>query len=183
MDITDHLEHAFAVTSSIVHGITPEMLDRPTPCDEWNVARLVAHTIGALDSFAAREPDPTAAATLNHDIAEQFDISAAAALAAWRSPGAPDGMHARPGRPALPWAVFARINLVDTYGHAWDIAQATGQADKIDNALAAICLDIAHQVVIDDARPIVGFGPAREVPPDAPTGNRFAAFLGRRVPA
>ncbi len=132
-----------------------------------------------LDAFAAREPNPAAAATLAADIAAQFDSSASAAMAAWRAPGALNGTHARPGRPPLPWAVFARINLVDTYGHGWDLAQATGQTDKIDDDLARVCLHVARQVVSDEARPIVGFKPATTIDPSAPPGNQLAAFLGR----
>jgi uncharacterized protein (TIGR03086 family) len=183
VDVLDQLSATFDMADDVVDGIAPDHLDLPTPCAEWNVGRLLGHMIGVLDAFAAREPNPAAVAPLDDDVSAQFAASAAAALAAWRAPGALDGSVARPGRPPLPWSVFAGINVVDTFAHAWDLAQATGQPAKIDEDLAVHCLDLARQVVPDAARPIVGFAPERVVDPTRSPSDKLAAFLGRVVPA
>jgi uncharacterized protein (TIGR03086 family) len=179
MDVLEQLAAAFAGTSTVVHGITVEQLGLSTPCEEWDVARLLAHVIGVLDAFSAREPNPAAVAPLADDVGAQFDIAAARTLATWRAPGALDGLFERPNRPSLPWAVFAQINLVDTFAHGCDLANATGQGSRINEDLAAICLDAARRVVLDEARAIVGFKPAVHVDGDTPPSHQLAAFLGR----
>jgi hypothetical protein len=78
--------------------------------------------------------------------------------------------------------VFAQINLVDTFAHGCDLADATGQASRINEHLAAICLDAAQQVVPDEARSIVGFKPAVHVAADTLASHQLAAFLGRTPP-
>jgi uncharacterized protein (TIGR03086 family) len=183
VDVLDQLSATFAMAADVVDGIAPDQLELPTPCADWNVGRLLGHTIGVLDAFAVREPNPAAVAPLDADVSAQFAASAAAALAAWGTPGALDGSVARPGRPALPWSVFAGINVVDTFAHAWDLAQATGQSAKIDEDLAAHCLDTARQVVPDAARAIVGFAPEQVVGPTRPPSDQLAGFLGRALPA
>lgn len=179
MDILDQLQRTFAMTTDIVGGITTADLGRPTPCDEWNVGQVLAHTIGVLDAFSSRQPNPGAVVALDDDFHAQFAASSAATLAAWSAPGALDGIVQRNGRPSLPWAVFAEINFVDTFAHAADIAQATWQQDKIDETLAADCLDSARRVIPDGARVIVGFEPARTADPASPASSQLAAFLGR----
>jgi uncharacterized protein (TIGR03086 family) len=183
MDLLDQLQQSFAMTASIIDCITPAQLGLPTPCDDWDVRRLLSHTIGVLDTFAAREPNPSAAARLEDDFAAQFLASATATLAAWRAPGALNGNVERPGRPPMPWSVFAGINLVDTFTHAWDLAQATGQQPKINEDLARDCLAMAQRVIPDDARAIVGFKPAQNPLPSQSASAQLAAFLGRATPA
>ena len=93
MALLDQLQQSFAMTASIVEGITPAQLGLPTPCDDWNVGRLLSHTIGVLDAFAVREPNPAAAAPLEDDFAAQFSASATAALAPRPTPGSMGGVR------------------------------------------------------------------------------------------
>jgi len=114
MDILGQLQQAFAIAGSIVDEITADQLGLPTPCDDWTVAELLTHTIGVLDAFASRQPNPAATASLGADYVSQFATSAAAALATWSAPGGLQGDYTRAGRPPMAWADFAGINLVDT---------------------------------------------------------------------
>jgi uncharacterized protein (TIGR03086 family) len=89
----------------------------------------------------------------------------------------------------MPWGEeYTGSTLVDMYlvelaAHAWDLARATGQLDKLDPSLARPALDGARAMIKPKYRNMVGPGApfAVEVPlpPGADDWERLAAFMGR----
>jgi uncharacterized protein (TIGR03086 family) len=89
----------------------------------------------------------------------------------------------------MPWGEeYTGSTLVDMYlvelaAHAWDLARATGQLDKLDPSLARPALDGARAMIKPKYRNTVGPGApfAVEVPlpPGADDWERLAAFMGR----
>jgi uncharacterized protein (TIGR03086 family) len=75
-----------------------------------------------------------------------------------------------------------QIRLYDLLAHGWDLAQATGQPAALPEDLAEQALAFAHTYLADQARP-GRFAPAQLAADHAPAIERFAAFLGRAVPA
>jgi uncharacterized protein (TIGR03086 family) len=89
----------------------------------------------------------------------------------------------------MPWGEeYSGATLVDMYlaemaAHAWDLARATGQLDRLDPSLALPALAGARAMIKPQYRNMVEPGApfAAEVPPppDADDWERLAAFMGR----
>jgi uncharacterized protein (TIGR03086 family) len=89
----------------------------------------------------------------------------------------------------MPWGEeYTGSTVVDMYlaeltAHAWDLARATGQLDRLPPSLAGPALDGAQAMLKPDWRDMVQPGPpfGAEVPPPpgADDWERLAAFMGR----
>ena len=116
-----------------VVAVGPDDLALPTPCSEWDVAGLVAHSIGAMEYYTrlARGSDDVRPVTLEVTSVDEmlalFDAAAADGVAAWSEPGVLDRrvrmvLGSMPGRDAL------AVHIGDIAVHAWDLATARGSA-------------------------------------------------------
>ena len=89
----------------------------------------------------------------------------------------------------MPWgeeysgATLVDMHLAELATHAWDLARATGQLDRLDPSLALPALDGARAMIKPQYRNMVELGApfAAEVapPPGADDWERLAAFMGR----
>ena len=66
----------------------------------------------------------------------------------------------------------------DPLGHAWDLAQATGQDAHGDEAVAQSAIDTIAPMA-DTLQKMQLMGPSIEVPADADAMTRFLALTGR----
>jgi uncharacterized protein (TIGR03086 family) len=180
------LERAVAVTAGLVGGVRADQWESRSPCPDLDVRALVQHMVGGLRQFTdVARGDPTEATgepTLETaEAAAAYDDAARQAVAAWASPQVLDREYDMPwGR--LPGHVLVGFLLIETLGHGWDLAQATGQNPAFDDDLADTVLELAHAYDGPGMRAPGLFGPAVDVPVDAPVLDRLAGFLGR-VPA
>ncbi|TDD39059.1 TIGR03086 family protein [Actinomadura sp. KC06] len=176
--------------AGLVAGVRDAQLTAPTPAD-MSLGTLLDHVNGLALAFtwAARKEFPDAlsqppssdASRLPDDwrtrIPEQLD----ALGAAWRSPDAWQGMT-RAGGLDLPGQDAGHVAMNELVVHGWDIARASGQpydpgADEIETCL----LFVAPSVEESGGKGIEGlFGPAVDVPADAPPLDRLIAMTGRR---
>jgi uncharacterized protein (TIGR03086 family) len=179
VDIIDSLDSTFQHAHGVIAGVRPDQLDEGTPCPDWTVRDLLDHMIGVVAGLgAAAAGDSRQPFTLGPDPTAQFDAASAAALAAWRSPGALDRVvDAGPG--PMPGRVLAGINLLDTATHTWDLATATGQTAKLPDAVALAALEASRQIISPEIRP-GRFGPECAAPDGAGPTEALVAFLGRR---
>jgi uncharacterized protein (TIGR03086 family) len=73
--------------------------------------------------------------------------------------------------------------LAELATHAWDLARATGQLDRLDHSLALPALDGARAMIKTQYRNLVEpgapFAAAVPPPPGADDWDRLAAFMGR----
>jgi uncharacterized protein (TIGR03086 family) len=173
---------------NVVSGITPEQLELPTPCTEYDLRALVGHTVGAMHRVAymgegGRGLDlaPAAGDIADTDWGGAVARAKARATAAWQDDEkldwqieVPWGMS--PGRIALSGYVLELTT------HTWDIAQAADSKVELDEELAQVALGIAQTVLPAERRggPIP-FGPVQPVPEDADVYTRLAGWLGRAV--
>jgi uncharacterized protein (TIGR03086 family) len=75
------------------------------------------------------------------------------------------------------------IHLIESAIHAWDLAVATGQTDRLDPEIAEAALAQAHENLTAEARASsTAFAHAIGVAATAPAYDRLAGFLGRRPP-
>jgi uncharacterized protein (TIGR03086 family) len=173
----------------IVSGIDPADLSRPTPCPKYDVAALIDHLVEAAHRAAAlgRGQTPPPGDDSPHvdlsDAPDQLRQAAENAAQAW------DDDSKLSSKFTMPWGEeYTGVALVDMYlvelaAHAWDLAQATGQIDKLEVSVAVAGLEGARAMIKPQYRDMVEPGSpfGEEVPPPQGAGDwdRLAAFMGR----
>lgn len=183
MTTTLDLTPAARRMAGLVEGVRDDALARPTPCEHFTVGDLLDHVGGAALAFTAaavKQPLPGGpsgdAANLGPDWRTRIARDVLALADAWRDPESWTGMtHA--GGVDLPAEVAGIVALDELLIHGWDLAKATGQpADYRGPGLEAV-----HATVQQfRASGIDGlFGPAVDVPSDAPLLDRILGLAGR----
>lgn len=177
----DQLKEALDHVCAIVDSVPAERFDDPTPCEGWDVGRLVNHMVASNLYFAAAARGEEAdralyeADHLGDDAAGAYRRSATAAADAWARPGVLDEKLASgmPGQAA--WGIY----LVEVLGHGWDLARATDQDPTVPEPLCEAALEIARTFPAEQVRQEGVFGDEVTVGADASAFDRLAAFLGR----
>ncbi len=172
-DLLDVYDRASGWTAEKVRGATKK-LDRPTPCDEWDVRTLLNHMLDTQRYFtgAARgedvsPPSPVPPNLLGDDPVAKFEQSRSDLMRAFSEPGVIEKTG-----PAL------GIACADQLLHGWDLAQATGQDATMPEGLPAVAYDMIHGRFSDKQRQGV-FKPAVAVAPDASPEDKLLAYTGR----
>lgn len=180
------LMQACVSTGGILANVTRNQLDLPTPCAGWQVRDLIDHIVGAAGFFAdlaqygASAEDAEQPGRPGGDYIAAFGQQSGRAIEWFSAAGAMERTMALPTGPA-PGARCIEVATGEILVHGWDLARSTGQprpagTGVAEALLASPWLSLCAQV--RDADPAV-FGPAIDVPADAPAADRLAAFLGR----
>ena len=132
-DAVQDCGRAVDVVGPVVAQVTAADLDRPTPCDRWDVRALVEHMIWMCDVFAeglvGADP-PAAPVPLGaDDPMARYGASSAAALVGWQTTEWAEMMLALPFS-TLPAAIGVRVFVGDQLIHAWDLATALGRPSR-----------------------------------------------------
>ena len=187
----DGLEQAFTTTRGILANVRPDELDAPTPCQSWDVRRLINHIVGGSYWFAesaetGRSPEVDTTEDTDYtagDLMAAYDEGIKRSLAAFGTPGALEQNVVLPFG-EFPGAMFCALATTDTLTHGWDLAKATGQSTDIAPQLAEQMLEGVRATLPDEFRGADGvapFGPERPAPASASSADELAAFLGRTV--
>ncbi len=185
MTIQDY-ETAVATFREVLAGMAPEQITSATPCASFDVAQLIDHTIGTqlmvTDALQDKPFNMTGVEVTRSEQAAAFDRTAADAVAELRRDGAIDKSV------TLPFGTFSAEKLMglaalDTFQHAWDLAQATGQNTDLNTNLAEslMVVAVAHMAHAPRGEEPAPYGPEQPAPAGAPLADRLAAFLGRIV--
>ena len=186
MDEIELHGRALDIATKVVAGVKPGQLVSATPCPEWDVRAVMNHIVGGNRMFAAmalgEEPPPRGAGidVVGNDPAGAYTTTAAAARKAWRSEGALERMMTLPIG-TLPGSVVVGMHGFDHYVHAFDIASATGQLDKLDDELSTIFLERAKGIPAAFRGPRMPFDVELIAPDGASIHERMAAATGRKV--
>lgn len=185
------LEPAAHRIAALLGGLPDSALDAPTPCAESSVATLLDHLMGLSEGLAAsarKEPTGAPQASADHldpDWRAILPGRLGALAAAWREPGAGEGMTSAGGL-TMPAADVAAVTLDELVLHGWDLARATGQPYDPDPRDVAVILPFLEAFGSEQGVPGL-FGPAVPVPGDAPAFDRALGLSGRdpawRAPA
>lgn len=162
--------------------------ERPTPCEGWSLADLLAHVTVQQYRFAgaARGERSTLAewAPVRHpEPVRAYQISCEEVIAAFATitdPGATMHLPELRDEP-IPAHLAVGFHLVDNVVHAWDLAKSVGTEAGFDDDVLAAALVIARAVP-DDAgrdRPGAAFKHARAVPDSADPFSETLLLLGR----
>jgi len=179
------LQQAFASTGGVLAHLSPDQLDRPTPCASWTVRELVNHIVGGTTFFAITAetgaapvrgtgPDYTAG-----DVVGAFDEGARRAVEAFAPEGAMEKTMKLPFG-EFPGSIFVMIAATDAFAHGWDLAKPLGKSTDLDPDLAAQLLSMS--MIPDEFRGADGvmpFGPKVEASESACAADKLAAHLGR----
>jgi len=179
MDLIDALDQTFQHTQRVIDEVQPDQYDNPSPCSEWTVRDLLAHTIGVVSGLGAAASGASRSKfELGDDPSAQFRDAAAVALAGWSTPGVLDAViDAGPG--PMPGRALASINLLDTATHSWDIAKACGLPATLPDDVATAALEASRSTISPEIR-AGRFGPEVQASSSADATERLVAFLGRQ---
>jgi uncharacterized protein (TIGR03086 family) len=185
------LEPAARRLAALLDGVPDSALDAPTPCSDSSVAVLLDHLMGltvGLRASARKEPTEAPQASAEHLDPNWRAILPGrldALVAAWREPGAGEGMTTA-GSVELPATAAAAVTLDELVIHGWDLARATGQPYDPDPADVSAIMPFLEQFGSGQGVPGL-FGPTVPVPDDAPPFHRALGLSGRdpawRAPA
>ena len=173
----------------IVSGITAEQVTLRTPCPGYDVAGLIDHTVEAAYRAAALGRGRTPPAGDNRPTSTWLDAPAQLRLAAEEAAQAWGDDSRLTSTITMPWgeeysgATLVNMYLAELAAHAWDLAFATEQLDRLDPSLAVSALDGARAMIQPEYRDMLAtgspFGAEVPPPPDADDWERLAAFMGR----
>ena len=178
----------------LVAGVRDDHLGGTTPCPDYPVAALLDHLMGLCTAFihAARKmplpadgggesaPGTVNAAHLDPAWREQLPVRLRELADAWDDPGAWEG-QATAGGVTAPAGVMGAVALDEVAVHGWDLARATGQDYRLDDATVEAVLAFTTESATPENAPMRAgiFGPVVDVPADAPAWDRAMGFAGR----
>ncbi|NCY15580.1 MAG: TIGR03086 family protein [Actinobacteria bacterium] len=187
MDQLAALARSADLFESKLAAVSPDALSEPTPCEGWDVAELIRHSIAgatmsaALLRGASREEavEMLTSIGLEQDLTAQFRRCADDLAAAFAEPGALERTVAHPAMD-MPGGQLLGFRIGDNLVHAWDLARATGGDESLDDEVVAIVWENVQPM-----RPFIGqvgvFGDGpSDAYADAPLALQLLDFMGRR---
>jgi len=169
-----------------VRQILPEWWIASTPCDEWDVAELVNHSVaesmwvaplfmgmrvedvGGLDGDVLGE-DPLSvwedARAQAIEVIDEADLDGTVQLSSGPTPA----------------FEYVRQRVLDLAVHAWDLATAIGVDDRLDNELVEALDEYVRPFAARLAELPEYFEPAVIAAPDADRQDRLLNLLGRET--
>ena len=175
------LERAISYTLGSLALVTPDALDRPTPCRHWALYDLLDHlgdSMAALGEAAevGRVTTTTCGVRSGEHVVGAVRDRAVHLLGAWAR--LDNLISVRVDDEPITAPLVAGAGALEVTVHGWDVARACGRTRPIPDALADELLDLAVLFVRNHDRP-GRFGPPVPIAADAPPGDRLLAFLGR----
>lgn len=178
MDHLDILRRSIALTDAVLAAgpISSEATTAPTACSEFDLAALGDHIIGThefLTTAAGGTVD-----TSGDTLAEQHRNVGPDVVAAWEARGVEGTIDL--GGNDLPAGFGLTLHALESFVHAWDLADALDRAFEPEPDLIEAAWDAARAVVSDDARstePGAPYGPALDAGADPLL--ELIAFCGR----
>jgi uncharacterized protein (TIGR03086 family) len=165
------LSRALDQAGDVLAAIHEDQLSDPTPCPDWDVARLIGHLLDDAGRFSEQlrggEPDwaagPEPAAS---GWATDFRNAADDLIHLWHQ----QGDQADAG--AADW------QTAELAVHTWDLVRATGQARRLDPEVAERGLAFMSAALTPENRG-KAFAEEKHAPEGADPYDRIAAFAGR----
>lgn len=170
-----------------VANVSPDELNKRTPCADYDVRALLGHVVGVLRKIArvggggdARDVPDVIDGIDDDGWVSAFHQARAAVERVWADDAMLDRMV------TLPWATLPGRVALDAYtheftAHSWDLAHVTGRLAQLDPDLAVKALEAFPNFAPPEERSGQGpFGPALPVPDDADAYTQLAGYLGRQ---
>ncbi|MFB9833261.1 TIGR03086 family metal-binding protein [Actinoallomurus acaciae] len=185
MELRPLMVRAVETSNAVVRGIEPEMLDRPTPCPEFDVRTLLGHLSGWMTeparAAALKRPNtgaPDEGFTPEPGWAESLTERTRATAEAWSAPDAWEGTASLSGDMRMPAEAIGGLVFAEFLLHGWDLAMASGQEYALDDDLAEALFGQVSSMA-DMGRRYGAFGPEVAVSASAPPVDRALGLAGR----
>jgi uncharacterized protein (TIGR03086 family) len=154
----------------------------PSPCEGWTAREVVQHLVDTPAIFfgLVEQPAPTGGPSVEDDPVGAFTHARDAVQAALDDPAVAERPYEGFFGPSTFEQGVDQFLSADLVIHAWDLARATGQDERLDP-------DEVHglyeaMLPMDEAIRAPGaFGPKVEPPRGADEQTQLLCFLGRRV--
>jgi uncharacterized protein (TIGR03086 family) len=171
------LERALGYTRCALVTVTPAHLCRPTPCDHWRLADLLAHMEDSLDAFSEGAAGSIGLRSAAPAPAEErirvLQDKACHVLGAWASATSP---LVEVGGQPVPVGTISRLAAIEVAVHGWDVGRTTGFGEPFPEELAEALMPTALALALEQHGE---FGPPVPVSPDAGPSERLLGLLGR----
>ena len=159
MDPIDVLSRALDQTGDLLDQVNDDVLHRPPPCSDRDVAALADHVVNGPRQFVlmarGEQPDWSATPHVTQEWGPTFRTAADDLVQAWRNVGDEP--------PPVPTA----MQLAEFAVHDWDLATALGiPLDGLDPEVAELGLEFMQANLAPEMR-TVAFGPEQPAPPGA----------------
>lgn len=164
------LARALDQAGDVLDQVHRDLLDRPTPCADWDVAALADHLVAVPANFLTmargEQPDWSASAHVTQEWGPAFRVSGDNLIHWWHEHGGEA-------------ETSADMATAELGVHTWDLARAIGfPVGRLDTEVATRALDFLRAGLTPDNRSRV-FGPEQPAAEDAGPYERLAAFAGR----
>lgn len=186
-EAVERFQRAQALFGERVNAIPAASWDAPTDLPAWSVRYLVRHLVDeqrwAPALLAGGTPselaDRFSGDPLGADPIAAWKMAADQALTAFAAPDALQG-NVVVSYGQITAADYCAEMTADLVVHSWDLAQAIGGVEPLDDDLVAWTLGYAEEHL--DGHGMLGvFHPAVDVPDDADPQTRLLARYGREV--
>jgi uncharacterized protein (TIGR03086 family) len=170
-------------TGDVIAGVGADQVGRPTPCEDYDVAALRDHIVGWIQVFDAGSNGRTfegdaMAYRCGADPEAEFRAAAAGVVAGWQEHGLDRPVRVISGE--MPGEMVFNMTLMEYLTHGWDLAVATAQVPPYTEDEAAETLARAEGTLPAEMRGGDSpFGPPVPIASEAPSLDRFIAFMGR----
>jgi len=155
--------------------------DAEAPVDGWVARDVVRHLTQWLPGLLSSGSDVVLAAgpSVDEDPVAAWQVHCDAVQELLDDPGTSSRMLTNPHIGELPVdAAVDRFYTTDVFLHTWDLARATGQDDRLDEATCAGLL--AGMEPLDEMLRMSGqYGPRVQVPDSADARSKLIGFIGR----
>jgi uncharacterized protein (TIGR03086 family) len=186
MQLIGLFEQATAWTASKIPAADGQR-DAATPCDQWNVSRLLDHLLQGQALFLAGTtgaivgpPSGDPPHLVGDDPAGQYEAARQATIKSYSQPGVLDGTVNTPVG-TMPAAQFLGIAVCDQLIHGWDLALATHQDATMPADLATVAWQMLGGRISETNRgPGKNFKAAVPVAEDATVQDRLLGYTGRQ---
>jgi uncharacterized protein (TIGR03086 family) len=179
------LERAVGYTLGSLRLVESWLLDRPTPCAEWDLRALLAHLNDSLTALhEAADLGSVGLGGGRVDVDVRVDPVAAlrsracGLVGAWTKQVVSEVVSV--GGCPVPSGYVTGAGAVEVAVHGWDIAEACGHHRPIPTRLAEELLELCYVVVLSEDRP-TRFAAPVDVSPWSSADHRLLAYVGRRA--
>jgi uncharacterized protein (TIGR03086 family) len=185
MDTHELDRRSLGVIDKIVSGVTETDLGRETPCAGWNLGDLLRHQVSENHAFAIALREGSApewnTGVLGPDPYRSYAESVKAVLAALAEEGALERQVTVREFGTFPGAFAARMHLVDSVAHGWDLAKTLSMSYEPDEDAVADVVAFARMIPADpgERRARGTFDVVVETPPGASPLDEFLGLVGR----
>jgi uncharacterized protein (TIGR03086 family) len=198
-----HFVAAVDIATPVIANVRPDQYGLASPCHNYDVKGLLDHLVFVLHRVATigRGEDAFAPGSLGDPAVEHTDYEADWLAAAdsvddvWSEDALLDSTV------VLPWATMTGAEMLAMYvseitTHTWDLAKATGQSPKWNDAVCRLSLDTMYRdLPMADRTPMweafqatmpanmqfdAPFANAVAVSSDAPLIDQLVAWTGRQ---